>query len=340
MNGKRKTLSNHAKLNELRPLTVDEVCAAEKCSPPLLSIGNRIVWLSDNGPEFGYIKWLGKLPDVGNDWMAGVHFDNPVGSGTGVYQVYQLFEAPINHASLVPVIGLLKAEDFLGTIDESRSSPRESKPPPSLPPPPIPTMESGHRCNHVLTTSTTNAGASSPNVKYTEISPLKPSQRIKHRTVACDSDKLNHFSSPLLNIMDLDYIDSSRPPQNANRERVIYHKILCEPDSAPLPRVSNKPTSETSGDFKPHIDSSDFRPLFSSTIPSTRTSSSPSSEKICSHINSVNPRKPLTNHQITPTLQPLISYEPQLPALSGVDINNKLHRDIEKLDRSSKLGEC
>uniref|UniRef100_T1KJA6 ubiquitinyl hydrolase 1 n=1 Tax=Tetranychus urticae TaxID=32264 RepID=T1KJA6_TETUR len=98
----------------IRPLSVDEVCALEKCSPPLLTIGNRIVWLSDNGPEFGYIKWLGKLPDVGPDWMAGVHFDNPVGSGTGIYNDYQLFDAPVYHASLVPVIGLLRAEDFTG----------------------------------------------------------------------------------------------------------------------------------------------------------------------------------------------------------------------------------
>lgn len=73
---------------------------------------DRVVWLSDNGPEFGQVKWLGLLPDVGTDWMAGVDFDNPVGSGTGLYNDQQLFEAPLNHASLVPVIGLMKAEDF------------------------------------------------------------------------------------------------------------------------------------------------------------------------------------------------------------------------------------
>lgn len=112
---------------DFRPLSVDEVCAIENCSPPLLSLNNRVVWLSDNGPEFGYIKWLGKLPNVGNDWMAGVYFDNPVGSGTGVYQDYQLFEAPLNHASLVPVIGLLKAEDLLSN-DEIDHKPSLSSP--------------------------------------------------------------------------------------------------------------------------------------------------------------------------------------------------------------------
>lgn len=81
---------------------------------PSLSMDERIVWISDNGPEYGNIRWLGKLPDLGKEWMAGVEFDNPVGSGTGLYKDRQLFVTPLNHASLVPVIGLLKASDFDG----------------------------------------------------------------------------------------------------------------------------------------------------------------------------------------------------------------------------------
>lgn len=81
---------------------------------PSLSMDERIVWISDNGPEYGNVRWLGKLPDLGNEWMAGVEFDNPVGSGTGLYKDRQLFVTPLNHASLVPVIGLLKASDFDG----------------------------------------------------------------------------------------------------------------------------------------------------------------------------------------------------------------------------------
>lgn len=79
---------------------------------PSLSLGERIVWISDNGPEYGNIRWLGKLPDLGKEWMAGVEFDNPVGSGTGLYKDRQLFTTSLNHASLVPIIGLLKASDF------------------------------------------------------------------------------------------------------------------------------------------------------------------------------------------------------------------------------------
>lgn len=99
----------------VKPLSLKEACA-DGSPPPPLSLGDRIVWISDNGPEYGYVKWLGKLPDVSNDWMAGVDFDNPVGSGTGLYNDHQLFETKMNHASLVPVIGLMKAQDFLGAL--------------------------------------------------------------------------------------------------------------------------------------------------------------------------------------------------------------------------------
>ena len=53
--------------------------------------GDKIIWLSDNGIEEGVVKWLGILPDVGKDWMAGVQFLNAVGSGTGLYNNQQLF---------------------------------------------------------------------------------------------------------------------------------------------------------------------------------------------------------------------------------------------------------
>ena len=40
-----------------------------------LRITDRIVWLSDNGPEFGEVKWVGVLPDSRrNDITVGVEF--------------------------------------------------------------------------------------------------------------------------------------------------------------------------------------------------------------------------------------------------------------------------
>ena len=94
---------------------------------PSLCMNERIVWISDNGPEYGNVRWLGKLADLGKEWMAGVEFDNPVGSGTGLYRDQQLFVTRMNHASLVPVIGLLKACDF-----EIPAEPERTTPPPRL----------------------------------------------------------------------------------------------------------------------------------------------------------------------------------------------------------------
>lgn len=40
-----------------------------------LKSSDRIVWLSDNGPEFGEVKWVGVLPDSRrNDITVGVEF--------------------------------------------------------------------------------------------------------------------------------------------------------------------------------------------------------------------------------------------------------------------------
>lgn len=39
--------------------------------------------------------------------------DNPVGSGTGKYKEHRLFFAKTNHASLVPIMGLMKASVYM-----------------------------------------------------------------------------------------------------------------------------------------------------------------------------------------------------------------------------------
>lgn len=106
----------------LRPISVEEACAGGSPLPPL-QLHDRVVWLSDTGPEYGIVKWLGKLPDVGTEWMAGVDFVNPVGSGTGLYNEFKLFETKMNHASLVPIVGLMKATDYLGTTNIEESLP-------------------------------------------------------------------------------------------------------------------------------------------------------------------------------------------------------------------------
>uniref|UniRef100_L7M8K2 ubiquitinyl hydrolase 1 n=1 Tax=Rhipicephalus pulchellus TaxID=72859 RepID=L7M8K2_RHIPC len=88
-----------------------DFCESE--SAPL-RINDRVVWVSDHGPEYGTVRWLGHLHDTSEDLMVGVEFDNQVGTGTGKYRDRQLFEAQLGHASLIPLLGLLKADDYLG----------------------------------------------------------------------------------------------------------------------------------------------------------------------------------------------------------------------------------
>ena len=123
--------SNHSTLyqsppNSTRPVFVTELCA-NGVPPPPLKVDDNVVWLSDNGPEYGIVKWIGKLPDVSTDWMVGVDFENPVGSGTGLYNEYKLFETRMNHASLVPIVGLMKASDYLGIANSEEVPPQKPK---------------------------------------------------------------------------------------------------------------------------------------------------------------------------------------------------------------------
>jgi len=93
-------------------------------NPPLttscpLAINDRIVWMSDGGPEHGTVRWIGHLPDAlpprdPSHLTVGVEFDNPVGTGTGRYKSQTLFQTERQHASLIPILGLVKESDFLG----------------------------------------------------------------------------------------------------------------------------------------------------------------------------------------------------------------------------------
>ena len=45
--------------------------------PPNLEIGERVVWISDEGDEHGTVKWIGILPGTSSkekEWTVGVEF--------------------------------------------------------------------------------------------------------------------------------------------------------------------------------------------------------------------------------------------------------------------------
>ena len=43
-----------------------------------LRLNDRVVWLSDYGPEYGLVKWIGRLPEAdpnaASDLVAGIEF--------------------------------------------------------------------------------------------------------------------------------------------------------------------------------------------------------------------------------------------------------------------------
>ena len=61
--------------SEASPMPVLGNAEREMIEKSGLKDGDRIVWLSDNGPEFGVVKWIGTLPDTSRrDVTVGVEF--------------------------------------------------------------------------------------------------------------------------------------------------------------------------------------------------------------------------------------------------------------------------
>uniref|UniRef100_A0A914UHC3 DNA polymerase eta n=1 Tax=Plectus sambesii TaxID=2011161 RepID=A0A914UHC3_9BILA len=91
-----------------------------------VTVGERIVWFDAYGQaQHGSVKWVGNL--AGHvSLYAGVAFDHPIGGGTGRYGGRDIFVAPLNHASFVPVAGIMRASDFhaenKSTADRSQLS--------------------------------------------------------------------------------------------------------------------------------------------------------------------------------------------------------------------------
>ena len=92
---------------------VNSIGQTDNASHHVLTISERVVWFSDTGPEIGTVRWQGKLPNSSdNKFIVGVEFDRPVGTGTGKYRGHQLFSCKRNHASLLPILGLMKLSEF------------------------------------------------------------------------------------------------------------------------------------------------------------------------------------------------------------------------------------
>ncbi|XP_035220075.1 uncharacterized protein LOC118193137 isoform X2 [Stegodyphus dumicola] len=79
---------------------------------PTLSLGNRILWLTETRAASGIVRWIGRIPSVSSGWSAGIEFDNvfPDG-GNGDFRGRLYFTSRPGHALFLPVSQLIKVDD-------------------------------------------------------------------------------------------------------------------------------------------------------------------------------------------------------------------------------------
>lgn len=46
----------------------------EEPEAPTLSLGERVAWIRSKGPEFGTVRWIGRIPKISASWTVGVEF--------------------------------------------------------------------------------------------------------------------------------------------------------------------------------------------------------------------------------------------------------------------------
>lgn len=94
---------------------------SEEDTGPLLTLGDRVVWLFEHGPEHGWVRWIGRIPVVSPNWTIGVEFDNPIGAGDGKFGGKRYFYARNDHAYFLPNSSLLRACDYNSSFRKQNS---------------------------------------------------------------------------------------------------------------------------------------------------------------------------------------------------------------------------
>lgn len=93
---------------------IDEEPIFEEPIAPTLSLGQRVALVKNNGAEFGTVGWIGQLPDVDDDWVVGVIFDNMIGNCDGLHNGVRYFYSRENFAMFVPLSVLTKTDNYIG----------------------------------------------------------------------------------------------------------------------------------------------------------------------------------------------------------------------------------
>lgn len=100
--------------SQRRDSSPDEEPIFEEPIAPTLSLGQRVALVKSSGAEFGTVGWIGQLPDVDDDWIVGVIFDNMIGNSDGEYNGTRYFYSRENYAMFVPLSSLTKTDNYIG----------------------------------------------------------------------------------------------------------------------------------------------------------------------------------------------------------------------------------
>lgn len=92
----------------------EELPIFEEPIAPTLSLGQRVAWVSGDGPEFGTVSWIGQLAEVDDDWVVGVIFDNMIGNTDGQYKGTRYFYSRENYSMFLPLNALTKTDNYIG----------------------------------------------------------------------------------------------------------------------------------------------------------------------------------------------------------------------------------
>ncbi|KAG8178906.1 hypothetical protein JTE90_017603 [Oedothorax gibbosus] len=90
---------------------------------PTLSLGNRILWLTEAFAASGIVRWIGRIPSVSPNWTAGIEFDNVMpDGGNGDFQGRNFFNSRAGHSLFLPVAELIKVDDNPAAANNERTS--------------------------------------------------------------------------------------------------------------------------------------------------------------------------------------------------------------------------
>ncbi|GAB6020323.1 hypothetical protein CHUAL_003037 [Chamberlinius hualienensis] len=94
---------------------------------PNIEVGERVLWYNENEKVVkGTIKWLGKIPEISEELVAGVRLDKPFGSKDGTWNHVKYFKCEPKYGLFVDVKGLLKLSEIGDVSSDSLSEDEES----------------------------------------------------------------------------------------------------------------------------------------------------------------------------------------------------------------------